>query len=479
MNRFEVDPRGLKKLLERRGKEFIVFELIQNAWDQDVTTVNVSLTKEPGSRFAELVVEDNDPRGFDRLSDAWTLFAESGKKGDATKRGRFNLGEKLVLAVCDEAEIVTTTGGVRFDKDGRHRLRKTREYGSAFWGSLRLTNEEFAACCAAVERLIPPAGIITTFNGKPLELRTPIVETEASLATEIADADGNLRRTTRKAAVRIYKPLPGEVGTLFEMGIPVVETGDGFHADVGQKVPLNFDRDNVPPAYLRAVRTLTLNAVHHRLNHEDATSVWVRDALGSNDVSAAAVRSVVEERFGYKAVVYDPSDPEANKLAVAAGYTVVSGGQLSKSEWENVRAAGALRPAGQVTPSPKPFTPDGEPLRLVPEAEWSAAELNVVGKFKAIAQALINSPIRVEIADDPHWRFGGCFGRENGRLIVNRACNSPQFFDGVNEENLDFLIHELGHHYEGDHLSESYYRALTSLGARLAMAAAQDPGLFS
>jgi hypothetical protein len=32
------------------------------------------------------------------------------------------------------------------------------------------------------------------------------------------------------------------------MGIPVVETGDRWHVDVAQKVPLNFDRDNLPPA---------------------------------------------------------------------------------------------------------------------------------------------------------------------------------------------------------------------------------------
>jgi len=31
--KFEVDPQGLAKLLERRGKAFALFELIQNAWE--------------------------------------------------------------------------------------------------------------------------------------------------------------------------------------------------------------------------------------------------------------------------------------------------------------------------------------------------------------------------------------------------------------------------------------------------------------
>src|ERR1035441_6537445 len=116
---FDVDKVGLGKLLERKGKKFVLFELIQNAWDQNVSRVDVTLTKEPGSRYATICVEDDDPDGFKDLSHAWTLFAESDKKADAQKRGRFNLGEKLVLAVCVEAEIISTSGGVRFDDKWR------------------------------------------------------------------------------------------------------------------------------------------------------------------------------------------------------------------------------------------------------------------------------------------------------------------------------------------------------------------------
>ncbi len=41
---FEVNKHGLAKILERRGKEFTLFELIQNAWDEPgVAKVRVSL----------------------------------------------------------------------------------------------------------------------------------------------------------------------------------------------------------------------------------------------------------------------------------------------------------------------------------------------------------------------------------------------------------------------------------------------------
>jgi len=52
-----------------------------------------------------------------------TLFADSAKKSNPEQRGRFNLGEKLVFAQCDEVTVRTTKGGLRFDSEGRHYLR--------------------------------------------------------------------------------------------------------------------------------------------------------------------------------------------------------------------------------------------------------------------------------------------------------------------------------------------------------------------
>jgi hypothetical protein len=45
---FEVDVRGLARLLERRGKSFAVTELVQNAYDEDITEVRISLRPVPG-----------------------------------------------------------------------------------------------------------------------------------------------------------------------------------------------------------------------------------------------------------------------------------------------------------------------------------------------------------------------------------------------------------------------------------------------
>ena len=101
-NWFDVDKAGLAKLMAGRSKAFVVFELLQNAWDQNVTQVDVTVEPSAG-RLVEIKVTDDDPDGFADLRDAYTLFAESRKKANAEQRGRFNLGEKLVLALAKSA----------------------------------------------------------------------------------------------------------------------------------------------------------------------------------------------------------------------------------------------------------------------------------------------------------------------------------------------------------------------------------------
>src|SRR4051794_20026249 len=95
-NWFDVDKTGLGKQAEELGKGRLVGELVQNALDEaGVTRVEITLSPVPGRPLAELTVEDDSPEGFRSLADAYTLFAESYKRGNPEQRGQFNLGEKL------------------------------------------------------------------------------------------------------------------------------------------------------------------------------------------------------------------------------------------------------------------------------------------------------------------------------------------------------------------------------------------------
>lgn len=350
MSWFDVDKGGLAAVLERRGKAFAVFELIQNAWDSGASRVAVSLVPNPASPTATLTVED-DGEGIAELAHAHTMFARSARASDPNKRGRFNLGEKLVLATCVSARIETVQGGLRFDADGsRHRISERRERGTLFTANIRMTRDEYAEVCEAMRRLIPP--VTTTFNGAELDRPDSAARFDVKLPTEIADADGLLRRTVRTATVEVYEADgPGDI---LELGIPVVETENGYRVNVLQKIPLNMDRDNVTPAFLRAVQAALLNHVHDQLTPEAAASPWAQEAAGDARATPEAVKAVVVKRFGERAVVATPGDPIANATAEASGFTVIPGGALSADAWANVRKHNLLLPSAKVFPTPKP-----------------------------------------------------------------------------------------------------------------------------
>ncbi len=733
---FSVDKEGLAKLLARKGKEFVVYELLQNAWDTDAKRVDVSLVPINGRPMAALIVEDDDPEGFQDLTHAFTLFAESHKKGDPEKRGRFNIGEKLVLALCDIARIETTTGTVYFDKDGRHRSLHKREHGSSFTAEIRMTRDELKAVEVAVQKLIPPTIVDTIFNGSPLAKRTCVARFKAHLNSEIADEEGYLKRILRETLIEVYEPFEGEAASIYEMGIPVVETGDKWHYNVCiapetkilradltygraldlnigdalvgfdenrsgarrsfrkslvthiekilrpsyrltfddgtavvcskdhqwltgrgksrkwmttaamvpqikakpgsriaklfdvwasdtsyaggylaasvdgegslfqrnvynpkgkrtelmfsqcdnemhdqvrlflnqagiayrssrvthvskkqrpnnrlnissrkdivkflgkyrparllpkfnvdmlgaintkdtvrlvkkeflgiqtvmaiettthtfvaeglashncQKVPLNSDRDNVTSGWLQFLRMHVLNQMHYKISKEEATQKWVRDASADADVTPVALETVMTHRFGKKRVIYDPTDLEGNKRAASEGYTVVTGGSLSREEWYNVKRDNTMLPAGKVTPSSQLLATSLDGVDdTVPEEKWTAAMAQIADYARGLGGRLLDGAVSVQIVNRFREHHTAWYG--NCVLTFNLARLGHAWFnDGIRQEVDRLIIHEFGHHFSADHLSKEYHDALCKLGAKLTELALETPDFF-
>ena len=478
----DTDLDGLAKILQRKGgKHFAIYELIQNCWDQNVNSVSVTIIPIPNRPAAKITVVDDDPCGFSDLTQSFTLFADSPKKNDPTKAGRFNLGEKLVLSLCEEAHIMTTTGSVHFCKNGSRLSSKDKtEKGSIFEGVMKIQRDEMYEAIKSLNNLIPPENVITEVNGNRIPPRFPIRTFTAILPTEAADAEGNLKRTQRKVQVDVIVPRKGETASIYELGIPVVKTNDKYHIDIHQKIPLNMDRDNVPPAFLQTIRTFVLNNTHFLLEVEDATKDWVQKASSDERCSGDAIKKIMSLRFGDKRVSNDLSDPEGTKIAMSEEYTVVFGGALSKGQWDNVRKAKAIKPAGEVTPSPKPYDPEGSKLNEIPESKWTKKMKLLVSFYKGLAPELIQNPILIKIANDHGLQAKATYG-SSGILVLNKARLGNLFFEEFPdnmEEACDLLIHELGHEYSLDHLSRKYHRVLTRLGAKLTMAALNSPELF-
>lgn len=478
---FEVDKEGLAQLIARKGKAFVAYELLQNAWDcRKVTDVSLVLEPVAGRPLARLVVEDDDPDGFKNLSHAYTLFAPSEKKGDATRRGRFNLGEKLVLSLCDYAHITSTQGSVYFDAEGRHAGRQKTTSGTRFMADIRMTRDELEEVLASLDRLIPP--VRTRINGKPLPMRKAAKKISGvMLYTDVADADGSMRRRYRDTTVEVYTLRQGEKAGLYEMGIPVMELGDDpFHVNVLQKLPMGMERDSVSASFVKDVRGIVLDGMYTVISEDQARGKWASDGIEESS-NKDAVRAVVTKRFGEKAVTYDPSDKEANNRATAQGYTVISGGAFTADAWDKIRDAQVALPAGQVTPTPKPFHPGGEPLKLIPPDECTPGMVSYAALVVELAAVMEKLDVTVCFTGDKSWKFSAAYtktGDVAGIMTVNAGSLGAGWFQPANlSEQLRLFVHEIGHHF-GHHLEESYHEALCRLAGKLAVLAIHRRDLF-
>lgn len=471
-----VDRGGLAKKYAARPKSFILHELVQNAWDEQVSKVEITATLNRGT--CHIVVEDDAPGGFADLASVYTLFRDSKKAGDPELRGRFELGEKLVIALANWARVSSTKGTVIFEDGKRVMSRKRRLVGTRFEAEFDMTTSEYNGLVESVCMLLVPETCKTVFNGFLLTTRKPCRTITTTLPTVLASPDGVLVPGQRTTVVRLYEPLPGETSHIYEMGIPVVSLGDRWHCDVGQKVPVNWERNNVPESFLRALRVAVLNAMHGELEGEEAQASWVAAAAEDKRATADAVEDVISKRFGKQRVIYDPSDPEANKIAVSQGYTVITGGALSGDLWKNVRRFNVALPAGQVTPSPKPYDPEGHPEQVIPEASWTEA-MKVRAEFaRGLFRRLVGGEIQVVIVREPFVSWTANFGP--GRLCLNFGRLGSRWFALPNREVavLDLLLHEFVHNEVKDHLSAEMHETATRYGAKLANLCLDEPGFF-
>jgi len=470
MEWFTVDKAGLAKLLERKGKQFVLFELLQNCWDTGAKRVEAQLVAVADRPVVDLTVTDDDPDGFKDLSHAFTLFAESEKKSDPTRRGRFNLGEKLVLALCEEARITSTKGSYFWDKDGRHTGRQRTQQGSIFNGLVRMTRAELAEVRKAASSLIPPAGVRTFIDGVELPSRDPIKSFEAALPTEASDDEGVLRRAMRKTPITVHEVLGDEEPMLYEMGIPVVplQGGERWHVNIAQKVPISMERDNVSPAYLQTIRVLLANEMRESFTKEDANTPWVNAAIDDNRAEPETVGKVLDEKYGKKRAVYDPSDPEANKQLINEGYTVIPGGSMSKTTWGIVREAQLAMPAGAIRPSHIQYG-DGPPEKEIPEEEWTLNQRRLVDYFHDLAQKLIQRDLHIRIVNEPTRRARKAAWYGDGVLTFNLGCLGKAWFESPpTNAHHELFCHELAHDQVDDHLTRDFADEATRIACKLA-----------
>ena len=292
---FDVDAKGLKAVLSGKKKTFVINELVQNAWDEPITFCKVNVQWDSGK--VTLSVEDDSPEGFRNIEHAYTLFADTYKRGSPTLRGKFNLGEKLVLAICINygAEISTTTGTIEFHptKGRIHHWSNKRKAGSMFKGTFRATKEEYEELVNHARSLLPPSKIKYYVNDELILQRVIYKSFKTTLDTEIY-VDNIVKIIRRETEVHLVESEGKSF--IFEMGIPIMETDCKWHIDVQQRVPLTLDRESIRPSYLKTVYAEVLNKTCDNLNEEEVSTPWVRTGFIDDRTTKETAKMITVKR---------------------------------------------------------------------------------------------------------------------------------------------------------------------------------------
>jgi len=465
---FTVDRDGLAAVAKRRGVACLLLEPVQNSWDEKgVSFVQVDLTPVDGKPRVELRVEDDSPDGFRDLAESYTMYKRSYKVANPEQRGRFNLGEKFLLSISQEASIVSTKGSVLFGPEGRRTGRKKTEAGSVLTATLKMTRDELEEALDLLHAMIPPKGIKTIINGEILREREPVAEDVRTLQTEIQGDEGGFKLTRRQTNVSIYEPMDDETPHLYEMGIQVDEIDCPWHVDIAQKVPLSVDRGSVRQAFRLDVERHVAEIMANDFTEEQAQGGWVATAFEKME-DDDAIRAVTQKRFG-DAVSYDPSNPEANKIALDSGFSIIRGRQMSKGAWASVRRAEALSPAGRRFGTPSSdggIDLGGGEKSEVEETEWTSEMKRLAEYTKKVAWHVSEATVSVELFDDPFSGVEGwCQGSGGGTIGINLS----RINIGSQSEVDALLIHECAHLKPGcgDHMTHRFGDELCRIGARL------------
>jgi hypothetical protein len=478
---FEVSTDGLRETQSGKPKYVIIRELLQNALDEEITTCNIELKYEQGK--AKITVTDDSAEGFRDMSDSYTLFATTYKRGDVKKRGKFNFGEKQVICLCDYARIISTKGGVEFFvlKGERKNLKKKRDTGSEVYVEVKMTHEEYASCVEYCSDIIVPENINVKVSyakpntdaliGKLIDRPSCHKKFSAKLLTEVKEGD-EMRNVSRDTEVHVYHPHNTKT-YIYEMGIPICEIECDYSIDVQQKVPLSADRDKVDAKYLKIIYGEVLNHVCDEIKPEQSSNIWIRDGFSSDRAYKETRQDIITKRFGEKALIANPNDRRSMDEAISNNYNVIYGSEMSGEEWSRVKENGLL-----VSTSQQFKCGVAEGKMVSPDENQK-----MIAVFcRKVSKDMLGISISVKFYDSPDATVIADYSSERNELRFNVAHISDAMFASVNgrvgQEMLDLIIHELGHS-AGMHYEHSYHDCITLLGSKLAIKALEQPEWFT
>jgi len=450
---FKVDTHGLAVQMQELGTARLSAELISNSFDED-SVHNITVDIQKHGNIIHIKVND-DGNGFLDKKEIYTLFADSRRRTDPTKRGRFNFGTKQFLSICEDAYIKTGNIQVIFKGAKKVEKRLSKKFiGVEVFGRIRESIQSKDDILSFLDRIAVPTDKTLTINGVTKE-PTPIVKTfTAKLKTPIASGKyQRLRELQRETDCYLYTPQ-GNVSFLYEKGIPITQLDDNIRwdIDVQQKVPQVTERNVVKASYLKSVYTAIAENCQDLITEDDAGETWVSDAL--ENTSAETSKTLLTKRYGTdKIAIASTTDYRANERAEEAGYHLLRSGELNSDITGNLKEDGNLKYAGQE------FATTAWEFA---ESVEATDEMQFFAKVcKTVALDTINKHIEVSFVTTKETEELATYGVNGLTWNVRNMGGKKAFTQPYYTSVLGILVHELAHDKVGQnngfaHLSHEY-----------------------
>ncbi len=318
---FEISHEGWRGISSSRPLGRLLLEAVQNAFDEQATTVAVDLSE------TSIVIEDDAVTGFGDERLVYTLFL-SDKRDDPTRRGRMGRGLKELIAAMESARVDTVGTTIEFTPEGRTSRPNDRTRGTRLILRRKLSVEERDEAAALLRMVIAPKGTTLRVRGKVARRPRRVLALSSCDLETVLVRDGVERAVTRVTSVSLYTPRKGEQAFVFEMGIPVEPWDVPWHCDVAQRVPLLEGRDGIPDRYKLHLKAALLDAMIGRyLDKRDLKAEWVHDVIARFPVKPSLLEAYVSRVFPRGAVLGGTS--RANDRARQLGAHVIDTAAIS------------------------------------------------------------------------------------------------------------------------------------------------------
>lgn len=440
---FVASPEGFRGENAGREPAMLVKELIQNAFDESPTRLDVTVV--PDGEGVRLVVEDDVRGGIRDLSLVFTLW-RSDKQDSPRKRGRMGRGLKEVISVSDRATITTERGSLEFlrTSDGKseprwarrtpaeRRKRGTRvDIRVSLWAPTVIPGIE-----AFLRRMRPPEGTAFVVNGTLVARTEPTEIHEMTLPTVVYENGRRGHRALERRGTATVELIPALEPWIYEMGIPVEAIAFPMSIDIGQRVPLRDRRDTVPDSFRRELFAQLLVRRAETMDRQAFHDEWVHVGSQRADLLDEGTKERIADAYTQGAAY--AASPDTVRTATGWHIETVSLRGLPEAVRDIVREVGT---------NAKDLIEQRleETLAQPPRAPRTADERRTIAVFEAIA-AGIDRRCTVALFDGMPNHGGASFDQTLRRLNLFPARLGPAFFAApFGAIALRILIHELAH----------------------------------